>query len=158
MTTVSNSRVFVDTNILCYANAAESEFGSTARTRLKELASEGNTFVISAQIIREYAHVTLRDVIYKKLDLQENIGIVSRNIARFIRDFEVVYEDETVLLNWLQFLPSLTTNKDVFDFNIAATLHSNNIQHILTHNSNDFSKFSGWLTILPLFKEQSKKQ
>jgi predicted nucleic acid-binding protein len=151
MPTVVDTRIFVDTNILCYANAPESNFGGQARQRIKELIEADNTLVISPQVIREYANVTLRDVIFKKLDLQENIEIVRRNIARFVRDFEVVHENETVLLNWLQLLPALTTNKDVFDFNIAATLRANGIRHILTHNANDFSKFSDWLTILPLF-------
>lgn len=44
----------------------------------------------------------------------------------------------------------LTTSKDVFDFNIAATLQVHGIENILTHNERDFVKFSEWLTVLPL--------
>lgn len=154
MITVVDTRIFVDTNILCYANSPQSEFGNQAFYRMKDLIEANNILVISTQVIREYAHVTLRDVLYKKLDLLENIEIVQRNIARFIRDFEVIQESEKTLVNWLQLLPRLTTNKDVFDFNIAATLQAHGIHHILTHNVNDFSKFSDWLTILPLFTEK----
>lgn len=155
METVVDTRIFVDTNILCYANTTHSEFGGQARSRMKELVEGNNTLAISTQIIKEYANVTLRDVIYKKLDLQENIAIVRRNIARFIRDFEVIFENEPTVISWLNLLPALTTNKDVFDFNIAATLQAHGIHHILTHNTNDFSKFSEWLTILPLFTDKA---
>ncbi len=55
------------------------------------------------------------------------------------------------LQNWLALLPNLSTHKDVFDFNLAATLQSHGIRHILTHNAGDFNRFSAWLTVVPLF-------
>lgn len=148
--TASDSRVFIDTNILFYANDPASSFGAQAIFRINELAALNNELIISSQIIREYAAATLRNAIYNKLDLPSCIASVSRNIARFQRDFEVLYDNPDVLQNWLVLLPLLTTGKDVFDFNIAATLQTNGIQHILTHNTNDFVKFNNWLTVLPL--------
>jgi hypothetical protein len=75
---------------------------------------------------------------------------VLNNIATFRRNFIVVGEKTDNLDNWLALLPQITTSKDVFDFNIAATLRSEGIDHILTHNVSDFKKFSSWLTVLPL--------
>jgi len=150
MKTVSDDRVFVDTNILFYANDPLSTFGTQAIFRINELASLNNEMVISSQVIREYAAVTLRNAVYHKLDLPTSIAAVSRNIARFQRDFEVLYDGPDVLQNWLTLLPALTTGKDVFDFNIAATLQTHGIQNILTHNEKDFIKFGSWLNVLPL--------
>ena len=152
MKTVSNTKIFIDTNILFYANNPADVFGERAIARINELASNGNVLIISTQIIREYAAVTLRNAQYHKLPLDLTINTMQNNIAAFQRDFIVVGEKSDVLSNWLSLLPQITTSKDVFDFNIAATLLSEGINHILTHNVSDFDKFSSWLTVLPLIK------
>jgi predicted nucleic acid-binding protein len=153
MKAVSNDRVFVDTNILFYANDPASPFGKQAIARINELASLNNELIISSQIIREYAAATLRNAGFHKLDLKVITAIVLRNIARFQRDFEVLYDGPEVLQKWATLLPMLTTGKDVFDFNIAATLQANGIRNILTHNEKDFVKFDSWLNVLPLISD-----
>ncbi len=150
----SKHKVFVDTNILYYANEPLTSFGEQAIGRMKELVVEGHRLALSTQIIREYANSTLRNAIYHKLSLKQSIEDVLYNIVQFHEDFEIFHENEEVLPNWLHLFPLLTTHKDVFDFNIAATLQAHGIRHILTHNTNDFFKFSDWLTILPLFTEK----
>ena len=80
---VSDSRIFVDTNILFYANDPTEAFGLQAINRINELAQLNNELFISAQILKEYANVTLRNAIYYKLDLPPNIIIVRNNITRF---------------------------------------------------------------------------
>ena len=152
MKTVSNTKIFIDTNILFYANNPADAFGEQAIARINELASNGNVLIISTQIIREYAAVTLRNAQYHKLPMDSTITTVLNNIATFQRDFIVVGEKSDILSNWLSLLPQITTSKDVFDFNIAATLLSEGINHILTHNASDFNKFSSWLTVLPLLE------
>ena len=151
MKTSPDQSIFVDTNILIYANAPDSDFGKQAVGRLNELAKAGCTFFISPQIIREYAHATLRDAAYHKKDWGESIQIVARNIGRFQRDFQMLVESDRAVQIWLGLLPSLTSYKDIFDFNIAAAMQAHGIGHILTHNRKDFEKFNDWLTILPLF-------
>lgn len=150
MKTVFDSRIFVDTNILYYSNNPSDVFGQQSIERVNELSSQNNELLISPQILREYANATLRNAIFQKLDLKSSIEDVIWNIARFRRDFEVLPESPEVFENWLRLLPALTTNRDIFDFNIAATLQAHQISHILTHNVSDFSKFSSWLTVLPL--------
>lgn len=73
-----------------------------------------------------------------------------KNIAIFRKDFIVISETDDTLDAWLLLLPQITTSKDVFDFNIAATLQSAGLDHILTHNVSDFKKFSTWLTVIPM--------
>ena len=149
--TVSDSRVFLDTNILYYANDPSASFGAQAIFRINELATANNELVISSQVIREYTKVTLQNAIYQKLDLSSSIATVLHNIASFQRDFELIYDGPDILQNWMILLPYITTGKEVFDFNIAATLQAAGISYLLTHNMSDFSKFSSWLTVLPLF-------
>lgn len=149
--TVSDTRIFLDTNILYYANDPETSFGAQALARITDLASANNELIVSSQVLREYAHATLRNAIYHKFDLPYSIEAVTKNIRIFQRDFSVLYDGPDVLQNWLAALPLLTTNKDVFDFNIAATLQTHGISYLLTHNASDFAKFNTWLIVLPLF-------
>ena len=150
MKTVSNTQIFVDTNILFYASNPADAFGAQAIARIDELANAHNSLIISTQVIREYTAVTLRKAQFHKLPFDTALTIVLKNVAIFRRDFIVVGEKFDNLDNWLALLPQITTSKDVFDFNIAATLQSEKIDHILTHNVSDFKKFSNWLTVLPL--------
>jgi predicted nucleic acid-binding protein len=150
MKTVSKTYIFIDTNILFYANNPADVFGAQAIARINELADADNSLIISHQIIREYTAVTLRNAQFHKLPFDTALKTVLNNIATFRRDFIVVGEKTDNLDNWLALLPQITTSKDVFDFNIAATLQSEGIDHILTHNVSDFKKFSSWLTVLPL--------
>ncbi|MFN7119315.1 MAG: hypothetical protein ACK4TA_21130 [Saprospiraceae bacterium] len=90
MKTVSNSLVFIDTNILYYANDPHEAFGRQAIARTQELVAAGNELVISTQVIREYAHATLRNALYLKLDVKNSIAAVLQNITIFQRDFTIL--------------------------------------------------------------------
>jgi predicted nucleic acid-binding protein len=150
MMTVFNTKIFIDTNILYYANNPADAFGAQAIAKLDELAQNSNELIISTQVIREYTATTLRNAQYHKLPLDPIVKIILKNIATFRKDFTVISETGDTLDNWLLLLPKITTSKDVFDFNIAATLQTEGIKHILTHNTSDFKKFSDWLTVIPL--------
>lgn len=152
MKIVSDVRIFIDTNILFYANDPEAAFGAQSLLRLNDLAAHNNQLCISSQILREYANATLRHAIYQKLDLSESITAVRHNISQFQRDFIVFYDDKETLDFWFILMENLKSSKDVFDLNIAATLQRHNISHLLTHNVSDFSSFKSWLTVLPLFE------
>jgi predicted nucleic acid-binding protein len=47
MKTVFNTKIFVDTNILYYANNPNDAFGAQAVARLDELASNNNELIIA---------------------------------------------------------------------------------------------------------------
>ncbi len=151
LSTVSNSRIFVDTNILYYGNDLNSVNGKQAITHLRELQFLKNRLYISSQILREYTNLTMRNAAYNKLDLKIQSKIVQQNVVQFQNRFNVIYENADVLSQWLKLLPQLTTHKDIFDFYVAATLSVYNIPYILTHNESDFTKFSDFITVIPLF-------
>ena len=151
MTNISNSRILIDTNILYYTNTPDSPFGKQAIDRIGELTMLKNELTISSQIIREYTNQTLKNATYHKLDLATYIVLAKRNVTRFEHNFNVIYENADVTKQWLDLLPRLTTYKDIFDFNLAATMFVYNIPYILTHNESDFTKFSDFITVIPLF-------
>ena len=153
MTNVTKSRILIDTNILYYANTPETSFGKQAIEIVRELALLDNELCISSQIIKEYSNQTLKNAAYHKFDLATYVSIVKRNITRFEHNFNVIYENKDVLKQWLDFLPKLTTHRDIFDFNLAATMFVYNIPYILTHNESDFRKFSDFITVIPLFSK-----
>lgn len=150
MTVVSNTNIFIDTNILFYANNPTDILGEKAINKINTLVEANNDLFISGQIIREYTAVTIRNAQYHKLPIDTIIQKVLANVATFRRDFSVLHAKDDTLDNWVRLLPKLTTAKDVFDFNIAALLKSEGIGYILTHNVRDFEKFTDWLTVIPL--------
>lgn len=143
-------RVFVDTNILYYANNPSDPFGTQALARMKDLLSDGNNLIISGQILREYAHASIRDARKSGKGIAEATADALHNIQIFKRDFLVLHDDEAVLDVWIELLPMLLTQKDVFDCNLVAIMQVNDIRHILTHNVSDFSRFPG-IVVIPMF-------
>ncbi len=150
MMTVSNSLIFVDTNILYYANDPLSQFGQQAVDRMNELSNLNNIFCVSPQIIKEYSNVTLKNATRNGVNILNSLTDLLSNIDFFQNNFQILYENQNVLVEWQNLLPRLTSYKDIFDFNIAATLKVYRIPYILTHNINDFTKFSDFITVLPL--------
>lgn len=151
LSTVSNSRILVDTNILYYGNDKSSVNGKQSLMRMGELLSQKNTLHISGQIIREYTEFSLRNAAFCKLDLATETAKTIRNVARFRHQFNVIYGNEDVITQWFNLLPLLTTYKDTYDFYLAATMFVYNIPYIFTHNESDFTKFSDFITVILLF-------
>ncbi|MHC5676821.1 type II toxin-antitoxin system VapC family toxin [Nostoc sp.] len=144
----TNSSVFVDTNILVYANLALSPFHIEATERLQALAKEGIDLWISRQTLREYLAAMTR-----RSDLTGNIPITSlvADVRYFASYFRLVEDNLLVterLLTLMEEIPS--GGKQVHDANIVATMLVYAIPQLLTHNTSDFARFSGLITVLPL--------
>ena len=54
MVTMNDSRLFIDTNILVYANVIETPFHQQALAAINSAHEAGRTIWISRQVIREY--------------------------------------------------------------------------------------------------------
>lgn len=52
------------------------------------------------------------------------------------------------LLHLIELVP--TGGKHIHDANIVATMLTYDITHLLTHNVTDFTRFSQYITVLPL--------
>jgi predicted nucleic acid-binding protein len=142
-------QIFVDTNILYYADNTNSTFAEQAKQRMNDLLLDGHTLIISGQILREYANASIRDARRAGIDMPIAVQLIQRNINVYKNVMTVLYDDANVFNLWNNLLPTLRTQKDIFDLNIIATMKSNEITHILTHNISDFTQFSD-ITILSL--------
>ncbi|BBD65007.1 hypothetical protein NIES4072_13290 [Nostoc commune NIES-4072] len=86
----TNSSVFIDTNILVYANLALSPFHIQATERLQALAEQGIDLWISRQTLREYLAAMTR-----RGDLTGNIPITSlvADVRYFASYFRLVEDN-----------------------------------------------------------------
>lgn len=144
----TNTSVFIDTNILVYANLALSPFHIQATERLQALSQQGIDLCISRQTLREYLAAMTR-----RSDLTQGIPISSlvldvRNFATYFRLLEDHLEVTDRLLTLIEQIPS--GGKQIHDANIVATMLVYNIPQLLTHNTSDFARFSNLINILPL--------
>lgn len=67
MTTTDAEPIFIDTNILIYANNRASDLCKSARKKLDELTGRENSLVISYQVLREYLVIMTRPGLLKSL-------------------------------------------------------------------------------------------
>jgi hypothetical protein len=68
-----------------------------------------------------------------------------------VERFQVANVDDRETVRLLQLLTQFQIGgKQVHDANIVATMLGHGIDQVLTHNVNDFVRFSPWITVLPL--------
>lgn len=147
MQTIDNA-IFIDTNILVYANLALSPFHIQATERLRSLAEQGIDLYISRQTLREYLAAMTR-----RSDLTGTIPIESlvADVRYFANYFRLVEDNLLVTERLLTLIAEIPSGgKQVHDANIVATMLVYGIPQLLTHNTSDFAKFSGLITVLPL--------
>lgn len=147
MQTIDNA-VFIDTNILVYANLALSPFHIQATERLRSLAEQGIDLYISRQTLREYLAAMTR-----RSDLTGTIPIESlvADVRYFASYFRLVEDNSLVTARLLTIMAEIPIGgKQVHDANIVATMLVYGIPQLLTHNTSDFARFSELITVLPL--------
>jgi predicted nucleic acid-binding protein len=148
MTTRNDDPIFIDTNVLVYANLALSPFHRDAIDRLTSFAAAGVTLWMSRQIFREYLSAMTRPgLLTGTIPMASLIG----DIRSFSTQFSIAEDGPYVtaqLLTLLQQVPS--AGRQVHDANIVATMQAHGITRLLTHNTDDFARYAGLITVLPL--------
>jgi predicted nucleic acid-binding protein len=140
--------VFIDTNILVYANLAHSPFHHQAKRQMQLLDELGCELWISRQVLKEYLSAMTR-----RSDLTGEIPITSlaEDVRYFASCFHLAEEDTNVTSRLLSLMEQVAVGgKQVHDANIVATMQVYNIHQLLTHNTDDFNRFSQFITVLPL--------
>lgn len=141
-------RVFVDTNVLIYANVGSAPLHDLAQKSLQSLWTAGDEIWISRQVIREYtANVTRTQTFMQPMP---TVKVIAR-VKYFEQTFQVADETAAVteaLLNLIDRIP--VGGKQVHDANIVATMLANRVTHLLTHNVSDFNRYSHLIELLPL--------
>ena len=144
MATTDAEPLFLDTNVLIYANVAESPFHESAINAIKTAQQAERTLWISRQVIREYLVSLTRPQTFKTLPKSTVLDQVDQFIERFdvADDIPAVTEQLTQLLKDYQ-----VGGKQIHDANIVATMLAYQIPCLLTHNLKDFERFADIIRI-----------
>jgi predicted nucleic acid-binding protein len=142
------SRVFVDTNVLVYANWTGARRHGEARQRIEALAEADSGLCVSRQVLREFLAVVTRpqgDVIpmstgeawttVKALD--DLFDVLEGGASSFARLLDLVALHEV-------------KGRMIHDANIVATMSVHGVRRLLTANPADFRRFADIIDIEPL--------
>ena len=131
--------IFIDTNILIYANNKDSNLCDLARQKLNDLSETGSSFIISDQVIREYLVIMTRPGYIEK-----PVSSISalEDIERMLKEFVLIFPDQDSLKNLMDLVSKYEIKgKRIHDTAIVSLMLSNGIKDILTNNIDDFKSF-----------------
>ncbi len=83
MATMDDNALFIDTNILVYANVIETPFHEQAPAAINSAHEAGRTIWISHQVIREYLVTLTRPQFFENLPRATVLDQVDQFIERF---------------------------------------------------------------------------
>lgn len=138
MATMGDDALFVDTNVLVYANVAEAPLHGVALHAITQAQGNGRDLWISRQVLREYLATMTRPQTFGALSRK----LVLEQVRSFGGRFKVADESWRVTEHLLQLLTVHGIGgKRVHDANIVATMMACEIPTLLTHNVADFECF-----------------
>jgi len=151
MATMDAEPVFIDTNILIYTTLTSSPFHSRALRTLDELERAGTGLWISRQILREYlASMSRPQPAAPVIPAAELVA----DVVAFQDRFHIAEDGPAVTAGLLALLGAIPMGgKQIHDANIVATMLASGLRRLLTHNVDDFRRFSATVEIIPLEPE-----
>ena len=131
--------LFIDTNILIYANVASAPFHQQAFDALKRVQQSERPLWISRQVLREFMAARTRPQTFAKPSTPQ--VVIER--ARYLEEqFQVADDMATVTEQLIKLLGEFKFGgKQVHDANIVATMLAYDIPCLLTYNITDFKRF-----------------
>src|SRR5262245_17021797 len=120
MATTAADPVFVDTNVLVFANVKTAPHHAEARQALQDLATAGAELWISRQVLREYLVTLSRPQTFA---LPQPIAVLAAQVTSFQSLMRVADEIPAVTAALLRTLATIPCGgKQVHDANIVATM------------------------------------
>lgn len=148
MATTAGSPVFLDTNVLIYAQSSLAADHAAAVRALKDLATTGTEVWISRQTLREYLAGMTRPGSFTGI---APIISLASDVQRFETGFRIAEDGPAGTTHLLNLLSQVAcTGKQVHDANIVATMLAHGIPNLLTNNIKDFTRFAPFITVVPL--------
>jgi predicted nucleic acid-binding protein len=140
--------VFIDTNVLVYANARHAPLHQEAKDVLERLWNDGVELWISRQVLREYLAVLSRPQLFAKPISPQTLA---QHVVYFQTRFKIAEDGPGVTERLLDLMIQVKAGgKQVHDANIVATMQAHGLTHLLTHNTADFTRYGRWITLVPL--------
>jgi predicted nucleic acid-binding protein len=148
MTTGDASWVFLDTNVLVYANVSSAPLHSIALDAIRQHDVAGIPLWVSRQVFREYlATVTRRQTFMSPTPMM----VAVERVRYFEARFRVAEDGPAVTQRLLALLEQVpVAGKQVHDANVVATMLAHGIRRLLTGNTADFARFAHLIEVLPL--------
>ncbi len=144
MAMTDDKALFVDTNILVYANVIETPFHQQAFDALNAAHEAARPIWISRQVIREYLVTLTRPQAFEDLPQAK----VLAQLALLLQRFNIADDTDAVTTALTQLMTAFKIGgKQVHDANIVATMQANGISSLLTHNVKDFKRFESIIKI-----------
>jgi predicted nucleic acid-binding protein len=148
MATAGVKSIFVDTNVLVFANVAEAPLHKVALAKLEEYRESDCQVSISGQVLREYLAVRSRAEFLKGAS---DLSTLVERVRFFESAFDVVYDTPDTLDKLLMLVKKVDVGgKQIHDANIVATMLTHGIKHLLTDNVEDFKRYSSFITVIPI--------
>jgi predicted nucleic acid-binding protein len=146
MAPMAADAVFVDTNVLVYANQRHAVQHPAAVAVLHRLAQEHAVLWISRQVLREYVSAVTR----QQGDAAAlPMATALQRIEDFASRFEIAEEGPAVYDAWLDLLRrTRLAGKQVHDANLVATMQIHGIIRLLTFNESDFRRFGALVDLV----------
>lgn len=148
MTPGDGEAVFLDTNILVYAQVRQAPWHQEARQAITEREQTGVPLWISRQVLREYLAALTRPQTWSP---PPPLADLLADVRAFARRFHVADDTAQVTAQLLTILAQIPVGgRQVHDANIVATMLTQGVARLLTHNTVDFTRFQTLITVLPL--------
>ena len=137
--------LFVDTNILIYANVAAAPLHERALNALKAAHRAKRALWISRQVLREFIVVRTRPQTFARPSTPD---VVIERLRYLEEHFQVADDTAAVTGQLVKLLGDFRIGgKQVHDANIVATMLAYGIPCLLTHNVTDFERFGDVIRI-----------
>jgi predicted nucleic acid-binding protein len=140
--------VFIDTNVLVYADQGKSPFHSSARRALLAHDRRGDELWINRQVVREYLAVVTRPSRTPPHQPLMSAEGARSSVESLLQVFRIADDAAATTAQLLEILTQIpVAGRQVHDANIVATMLSNGIPTLLTFNLDDFRRFSAMIEI-----------
>jgi predicted nucleic acid-binding protein len=137
--------LFIDTNILIYANVATAPLHEAALNAIKTHHQAGRALWISRQVLREFIAARTRPQTFAQPSAPE---VVIERVRYLENHFQMADDTAAVTSQLINLMGHFKIGgKQVHDANIVATMQSYSISALLTHNTQDFERFGEIITI-----------
>ena len=139
MATKDDNALFIDTNILVYANVATAPLHEQALRAIEEVYQAGRPLWISRQVLREFIAARTRPQTFAQPSTPE---VIIERVRYLGERFQVADDTATVTGHLVKLMRDFHIGgKQVHDANIIATMKVYGIPALLTHNTEDFERF-----------------
>lgn len=137
--------LFIDTNILIYANVATAPLHAQALAAIKAAHQAGRPLWISRQVLREFIAARTRPQTFAQPSTPQ---VVIERVRYLEERFQVVDDTAAVTGQLVKLIAAFKIGgKQVHDANIVASMLAYDIPCLMTHNTKDFERFSDMITI-----------